>query len=74
MVKFLGFFAINGEEIGTGIVGPQRLEELLQDGMDTAVGQGTALNRGLGYNAPFRIDLDEWGSFILWVCLRHVWM
>ena len=31
--------------------------------MDTAVGQGAALNRGLGCNALLRIDLDEWGLF-----------
>jgi len=59
VVKFLEFLAINGEEVDTGIVCPRLLEEFLQGGIDTAVGQGAVPNRGLRCNAPFRIDLDE---------------
>ena len=35
-VKLLGFSAVDGEEVGTGIVGPEGFEELLEGGMEAS--------------------------------------
>jgi hypothetical protein len=35
-VKLFGFFAVYGEEVGTRIVGPQRVEEFLEGGMEAS--------------------------------------
>ena len=42
-VKLVGFLAIDCEEVGAWIAGPQRLEELFEGGMEAMVGVISAL-------------------------------
>jgi hypothetical protein len=35
-VELFGFSAVYGEEVGAGIVGPQRVEEFLEGGMEAS--------------------------------------
>jgi len=36
-VKLVGLLAIDGEEVGSGIVGPQWVEELFEDGVQATL-------------------------------------
>jgi len=33
-VEFFGFSAVHGEEVGAWVIGPQRVEEFLEGGME----------------------------------------
>jgi len=38
-VEFFRFFAVHGEEVGTRVVGPQRVEEFLEGGVEAGSGR-----------------------------------
>jgi hypothetical protein len=63
-VKFSRFFAVYGEKVGPGIVGPQRFEEFLEGGMEA----------GSGVSDGMIVEIIQWLCAPLWIYLDNRWL
>jgi hypothetical protein len=57
-VKLSRFFAVHGEEVGSGIVGPQRFEEFLEGGMEAGSDVRDGYDCSRQSNGTVRTTLD----------------